>query len=76
MKRIIILTGCTLLALSLLGCGASEETEPEKGKIEQMTEEVAEEAVRRINAPINQARDLQKDSEERIEGMEEQAEEE
>ena len=46
----------------------AEEIE-EKGKIEQMTDEVAEKAVKKIRTPINKARDTQNLGDERLESM-------
>ena len=44
-----------LVLLSLLSCSSDQETK-EKGTIEQQTEKVAQEAVRAIKTPLDQAR--------------------
>ena len=55
------------------GCSNSSEQQAEeieeKGKIEQMTDEVAEKAVKKIRTPINKARDTQNLGDERLESM-------
>lgn len=75
MMRQLFAVTLTVIALGMNACGKTEEQAPEKGPIEQMAEEVADEAVRRIQTPIRQARDLQEDSRERLDDMEEQSEE-
>ena len=46
----------------------AEETE-EKGRVEQMTDQAAEKAVKKIRTPINKARDTQNLGDDRLEAM-------
>jgi hypothetical protein len=56
-----------------LGCGKNDEYEAgeveEKGRIEQMTDETAEKAVKKIRTPINKARSTQNLGDDRLEAM-------
>ncbi|MFC1843746.1 hypothetical protein ACFLZ5_03055 [Thermodesulfobacteriota bacterium] len=59
--------------LSQPGCTKNNEQQAEeideKGRIEQMTDEVAEKAVKKIRTPINKARDTQNLGDDRLESM-------
>lgn len=44
------------LILLLVGCSESDETEPEKGRIEQMTEKLGNDAARAIKDPLEKAK--------------------
>jgi hypothetical protein len=62
-----------LVLLSQPGCTKNNEEQAEeieeKGRIEQMTDEVAAKAVKKIRTPINKARDTQNFGDERLESM-------
>ena len=61
----------------LFGCSNNKEAEeePEKGAIEEMTDNAAKEIVNRIRTPMNKARSVKVRQENRMDDMEESLEE-
>ncbi len=59
--------------VSQAGCTKNDEQQAgeveEKGRIEQMTDETAEKAVRKIRTPMDKARNTQNLGDERLESM-------
>lgn len=74
MKRVLT---CLTMALVVFSIGLSacskkeEEEEPEKGRIEKMTDEVAHTVVKKIKTPIDQAHSARAVEEERAKAMDE-----
>ena len=62
-----------VFAVSQAGCTKNDEQQAgeieEKGRIEQMTDETAEKAVRKIRTPIDKARNTQDLGDDRMESM-------
>ncbi len=56
--------------VALMSCSKSLNEDSEKGTIETMTQETAHEIVHRIQTPINNARALQDEQEDRLDAME------
>jgi len=66
----------TLAAASLLGaCSSDNDKEPQKGKIETMTEAAGKEAVRMIKTPIEKAQAVADKEEQRAKEMDEKFQE-
>ena len=63
-------------ATVLMACSDKKEAEPEKGAIEEMTDRAAHEAGKMIRTPLEQARSLQDQGEDRLRDMERAAKEE
>ena len=59
------LIGVMLLSGALGGCSDKKESGPEKGAIKKMTEETAKEAVNQIRTPIDKARSVAQQQEEK-----------
>jgi len=59
----------SLLCIGLSACAKGEEVEPEKGEIEKITDQIAEDAVRGIKDPINKARAVQDMEGKRLEDL-------
>jgi PBP1b-binding outer membrane lipoprotein LpoB len=65
----------TVISLILVHAGCSKKEEQkaaeveDKGKIEQMTDQAADKAVRKIRTPINKARSTQDFGDDRLESM-------
>ena len=78
MKSVILYSviGLVILGLNLVSCAKKEETEPEKGKIEQMTDEAAEVIVKKIRTPMDRARSVKKMEIDRARGIDQTLEEE
>jgi len=71
MKRLFM---CFVPVLFVFGmgfcaCSQAPEEEPEKGKIEKITDQVAADAVEGIKAPINKARAVKDMSDKRVQGL-------
>ena len=73
MKKIM-----TYLAIALFlsctfffACSKNEDVEPEKGKIEKMTDHAAEVIVEKIKTPIERARSVKDMEKERVKGIDE-----
>ncbi|MBW2704677.1 MAG: hypothetical protein JRD84_00025 [Deltaproteobacteria bacterium] len=77
MKRIIFhFTGAVLFtALCLWGCSSNSGEEPEKGAIRKMTDQVAHDLSHKIRSPIDKARAAKNQEEDRLNDLEETAEE-
>jgi PBP1b-binding outer membrane lipoprotein LpoB len=71
MKKILsyILIGAMLFGGAFWGCSDKKEPAAEKGAIRKMTEETAKEAVNRIRTPIDKARSVAKQQEEKNKEM-------
>jgi hypothetical protein len=67
MKKILsyCLVGMILLGGVFWGCSDKKEPAAEKGAIRQMTDEAAREAVNQIRTPIDKARSVAQQQEER-----------
>ena len=59
---------CSLL---FFGCSKSEDVEPKKGAIEEMTDHAADVIVDKIKSPIDKARKVKEVEEERAKGIDE-----
>jgi hypothetical protein len=59
------LIGMMLIAGTFYGCSDKKEPAPEKGAIQKMTEETARQAVDRIRTPIDKARSVAQQQEEK-----------
>jgi len=57
--------GMVMLSGVFWGCSDKKELGPEKGAIQKMTEETAKEAVQQIRTPIDKARSVVKQQEEK-----------
>ena len=75
-KSLYFFVGSVALAFALIfqaGCTKNDEQQAveieEKGKIEQMTDQAAETAVKKIRTPINKARATKDLGDDRLESM-------
>lgn len=72
LKVVCVLTICSFLIFHA-GCTKKDEQQAaeteEKGRIEQMTDKAADEAVRKIRTPINKARNTKDYGDDRMEAM-------
>ena len=72
-----MMTYCVLALLlggaGLLACSNNKEAEAEaeKGRIEKMTDKAAKKIVNRIRTPINKARSVKDQQEDRLDNMDE-----
>ncbi|MEE9402695.1 MAG: hypothetical protein V3V47_05790 [Desulfobacteria bacterium] len=73
-KRLLTYSAVVLLffCIGLSSCSKEEEGEPEKGKIEQMTDEAADAIVKRIRTPLDKARSAKDKGEERLKALDEE----
>ncbi len=73
-KRLLTYSAVVLLffCIGLSACSKEEEGEPEKGKIEQMTDEAADAIVKRIRTPLDKARSAKDKGEERLKALDEE----
>ena len=62
MQRVLFFIYFVLFVLSALftSCSQSEDEQEEKGQIEQMTDEIADEAVDMVHSPLQKARAVKK----------------
>jgi hypothetical protein len=67
------LMGATLLSGAFWGCSDKKEPPAEKGAIQKMTEEAGKEAVKQIRTPIDKARSVAKQQEEKNKEVEDAA---
>ena len=73
MKKIVtflaiaVFISCTIF----FACSKKEDKEPEKGKIEKMTDHAAEVIVEKIKTPIDRARSVKEKEKERMKGIDE-----
>ncbi|MBW2337148.1 MAG: hypothetical protein JRF47_10395 [Deltaproteobacteria bacterium] len=66
-KKLLHFTIALLFAgMSLWGCSSDTEGKPEKGAIKQMTDQVAKDIVHHIRSPINKARAVKDQEEDRL----------
>jgi hypothetical protein len=61
--------GSVLVSGTFFACSGKKEPEAEKGPIEKMTDQTAKDVVNQLRAPINKARSIEKQQEERIKEM-------
>jgi hypothetical protein len=59
------LIGVVLVSGAFYGCSDKKEPVPEKGAIQKMTEETAKEAVKQIRTPIDKARSVAQQQEDK-----------
>ena len=73
MKKFLICLSMvvTIFCITFSACSKKENAATEKGKIEQMTEKAGKEAAEAIQQPINKARDIQKNAEEKVKELDE-----
>lgn len=64
-----------LAAAALAGCSSDREVATEKDAVEKMTDEAARQAVDHLRMPIEKARDVRSQEEERLRGMADTAKE-
>ena len=62
--------GLVLVSGTFFTCSNKKEPEAQKGPIEKMTDQTAKDVVNHLRAPINKARSIEKQQEERIKEME------
>lgn len=67
------LIGAILLSGAFWGCSDKKEPPAEKGAIQKMTEEAGKEAVKQIRTPIDKARSVAKQQEEKNKEVEDAA---
>jgi hypothetical protein len=77
MTRILLHTTVVLLiaGLSLWGCSSNSGESDEKGAIREMTDQVAHDLSHRIKDPINKARAVKNQEQDRLDEVEDTAEE-
>ena len=64
---IALFLSCTIF----FACSKKEDKEPEKGKIDKMTDHAAEVIVEKIKTPIDRARSVKEKEKERMKGIDE-----
>ena len=64
-----------MAGLSLWGCSSNSGEENERGAIREMTDEVAHDLSNRIKDPINKARAAKNQEQDRLDGLDDTAEE-
>ena len=71
MKRVLsyFMIGVVLVSGALWGCSDKKEPALEKGAIKKMTEETAREAVNQIRTPIDKARSVAQQQEDKAKEM-------
>ena len=77
MKKIILHFALALLfaTVYLWGCSSNSGEESEKGAIRKMTDQVARDLSHKIRSPIDKARAVKEQEEERLNDLEDTAEE-
>ncbi len=78
MKKLFmyILSVLVVFWIGLSACSRGEDVEPEKGKIEKFTDQIADDAVQGIKAPINKARAVQDMADKRVKALDNPSNEE
>lgn len=78
MKKILmyILSALVVIWIGFSACSRGGDVEPEKGKIEKFTDQLADDAVQRIKAPINKARAVQDMAKKRVKALDSPSNEE
>ncbi len=71
MKKILscCFIGLVLVSGTFFACSNETEPEAKKGPIEKLTDQTAKDVVNHLRAPINKARSIEKQQEERIKEM-------
>lgn len=71
MKRVLSysMIGVVLVSVAFWGCSDKKESALEKGAIKKMTEETAREAVNQIRTPIDKARSVAQQQEDKAKKM-------
>jgi len=77
MKKLFLYFTAALLfcGLSLVGCSSDSAEEPEKGAIRKMTDEVAHDLSHKMRSPIDKARALKDQEEDRLNDFRDTADE-
>jgi|GEM_PF-459115 hypothetical protein len=77
MKKLFLYFTAALLfcVLSLVGCSSDSAEEPEKGAIRKMTDEVAHDLSHKMRSPIDKARALKDQEEDRLNDFRDTADE-
>ncbi|UCG81719.1 MAG: hypothetical protein JSV60_05440 [Desulfobacterales bacterium] len=77
MKRVVIYLAIAFVGfcMNVSACSKKEEVEPEKGKIDKMTDQAADAIVQKIRTPMNQARSAKQLEDERTKALDEALEE-
>lgn len=77
MKKILLysVTVLFLVSTAFIACSDNKEAEPEKGTIEKMTDNAAKEMVNKIRGPIDKARSVKDQAEDKINEIDEAAKE-
>jgi hypothetical protein len=77
MKKLFLYLTAALLfcGLSLVGCSSDSAKEPEKGAIRKMTDEVAHDLSHKMRSPIDKARALKDQEEDRLNDFRDTADE-
>jgi len=78
MKKLLMYTFSVFVVFcfGFSACSKKNEMEPEKGRIERITDQVADDAVQGIKAPINKARAVQDMAQKRVQDMDNPSQEE
>ncbi len=78
MKKLLMYTFSVFVVfcIGFSACSKGEEVEPEKGRIERFTDQVADDAVQGIKAPINKARAVQDMAQKRVNALDNPSNEE
>ncbi|MDL1975336.1 MAG: hypothetical protein LWX55_11285 [Deltaproteobacteria bacterium] len=73
MKKMLLcfVVAVLLSSTAFLACSNDKEAKSEKGAIEKLTDKTAKEVVRRIRTPIDNARSVKNQQENRFRNMEE-----
>jgi len=73
MKRLVMYFAIALLVfcINFSACSKDENVEPNKGRIEEMTERAADVAVKKIRTPIEKARSVRDMEETRMSSVDE-----
>jgi len=72
MKRWMVYLGATIIMLcfTVYSCSSGRDSEQEKGGIEQLTDQIGQEAVEGITTPIKKARAVDEMATQRVKNME------
>ena len=73
---VYIFSALVVFWIGFSACSKGEEVETEKGKIETFTDQIADDAVQGIKAPINKARAVQAMSDKRVNALDNPSNEE
>ncbi len=71
-----IFSGLVVFWIGFSACSRGEDVETDKGKIEKFTDQVADDAVQGIKAPLNKARAVQDMADKRVQALDNPSNEE